>query len=249
MDRRRTTSGRLGLLACLLGATPAAAAPPSWSEEVPARDAIVRTGLFAGKTWPVSPRFQLEAVAPECRDRVRAVLERPSLHARGPVETFHCQPPTYHWLLDHPDRAVRGWHKMGARCADIADRGNGRFGWKDDQGSDVYWDTVVRGADQRVWYAEGAVRVGPLLPLVPVRAVVILYITQGHDAKGRPAVRHEAELVLHTDNRVAALAARVMGVSAPRAAEQYVGQIQTFFAVLAWHLYRHPEKAKALLDD
>src|SRR5260370_731922 len=151
MDRRRTTPGRPGLFACLLGAAPVAAPPPGGSE-----------------------------------------------HARG-----------------------------GA----------------------VYWDAVLRDPRQRVWYAEGSVRAGPLLPRIPVRAVVVLYITEGHDAKGRPAIRHEGELVLHTDNRLVALAARVMGVSAPHAAEQYVAQIQTFFAALAWHLDRHPEKAKTLLAD
>jgi hypothetical protein len=250
MDRRRTTPGRLGLLACLLGAAPVAAGPPGWSEDVPASGALVRTGLFSSrKAAPVSPRFQIEAVTPECRDRVRAVLEHPSLHAHGPVETFHCQPSVYHWLLDHPDRAVIGWQKMGAKCAAINDRGGGRFGWKDEQGSDVYWETVLRDPRQRVWYAEGSVRVGPLLPRIPLRAVVILYITEGHDAKGRPAIRHEGELVLHTDNRMVALAARVMGVSAPHAAEEYVAQIQMFFAALAWHLDRHPDKAKSLLGE
>jgi hypothetical protein len=207
------------------------------------RGSRVRTGQFASrKTVPVSPRFRLEAVAPECRDRVRAVLEHPSLHAHGPVETFHCQPSMYHWLLDHPDRAVGGYQKLGVKCAAITDRGNGRFGWKDKQGSDIYWDTVLRDSSQRVWYAVGAGRAGSLK--IPLRAVVILYITEGHDREGRPAIRHEGELILHTDNR---LAAQVMAVFGPHAAEQYVGQIQTFFAALAWHLDRHPEKAKALL--
>jgi hypothetical protein len=197
----------------------------------------------------VSPRFHLEAVSPDYQKRVRSVLERPTLFARGPVETFHCQPTLYRWLLDHPDRAVQGWIKLGAKCAHITDRGNGRFGWKDDHGSDVHWDTVVRSSRQHVWYAEGAVRIGPLLPLAPVRAVIILHIQEGHDASGRPAIRHEGELVLHTDSKAAALVARLMGASVPRTAEQYVAQIQTFFAALAWHVDEHPEKAQNLLTD
>lgn len=250
MNRRRMTSGWLGLLAWLGIALPARPEPPAaYGPDGPTAVAPrTRTGLFsARKAWPVSPRFRLEAVPPDYRDRVRAVLERPTLHARGPLETFRCQVAMYHWLLDHPDRAVRGWLKMGAKCARIGDRGNGRFGWKDEQGSDVYWDTVVRGSRQHVWYAEGGVRVGPLLPLIPVRAVVILYIQEGHDATGRAAIRHDGELVVRTDSRAAALVARLMGASAPRTAEQYMGQIQTFFAALAWHLDEHPEKAHTLL--
>ena len=47
---------------------------------------------------------------------------------------------------------------MGAQCAQITIRDDGRFGWKDDQGGDVWWEPVVRTAKQRVWYAEGKAR-------------------------------------------------------------------------------------------
>ncbi len=122
-------------------------------------------------------------------------------------------------------------------------------GWRDEQGSDMSWQAVVRAPSEQVWYAEGVVRPGPLLPLITVRALLVLHITEGHDAAGRSAVRHQGELVLRTDSRAANLAARLLGASAPRMAEQYVAQIQTFFAALAWHLDEHPEKARKLLRE
>src|SRR5207248_10821474 len=117
-------------------------------------------------------------MAAEDQARVQAVLDRPTMTARGPVETFHCRPSVYHWLLDHPDRAAKMWQGLGAQCAAIDDRGGGRFGWKDGQGSDLVWEAVVRSPAQQVWFAEGVVRPGALLPLVTVRAVVVLHITE-----------------------------------------------------------------------
>ena len=255
MDYRRRMPGWLGLMVCLAG-------PSAWCGEPvqadsPSRASPTETVVLAGwfrrsdsaKPLPAWPRLDLDALPEEYRARVLALLEKPTIQAQGPAEAFHCQPVVYHWLLDHPDRAVEMWRKLGAEVTPISARGNDRFGWKDDQGSDMHWDVVVRAPHEQVWYAEGVVRPGPLLPVVPVRALLVLHITAGHDAEGRSAVRHQAELVLRTDSRAANLAARLLGASAPRMAEQYVAQIQTFFAALAWHLDEHPEKARKLIGQ
>jgi hypothetical protein len=181
------------------------------------------------------------------RDKVRAVLRRPALRVQGPAESFACQLPFYYWLLDHPQEAVRLWQGLGVPCAAIELRGPDGFGWRDGQGSDLTWHTVARTPAQRVWYAEGQVKPGQLLPSAAVRAVVCLHHVEGRGPEGRPAIRHHVELFVQTDNRALALAARVLGASAPRLAEQYVAQVQTFFGALAWYLDEHPEQARALL--
>jgi hypothetical protein len=194
-------------------------------------------------------RVPLEQLPAEVRERVRTVVEQPTLSTRGPVEVFTCQPAVYHWLLDHPDQTVRLWRGLGAKATEIQDRGNGVFGWQDGHGGDVHWETVLRGPRQRVWYAEGQVRPGALLPTVPVQAVAVLDITEGHDADGRPALRHQMSLLVHTDSQAIALAARLLGASAPHVAEQYVGQMEMFFAAMAWYLDQHPEQAERLFGE
>src|SRR5262249_23762841 len=116
----------------------------------------------------------LDAIHAAYRDKVAQVISQPSLHTRGPVEVFRGQPQFYHWLLDHPDQAVLIWRRLGARCTDITDRGRGRFGYTDRQGSDIAWETVLSTPTQRVWFAEGVATPGMLVPAAPVRAVVIL---------------------------------------------------------------------------
>jgi len=88
-----------------------------------------------------------------------------------------------------------------------------------------------------------------LLPQVSVKALFVVHIVEGRDAKGRAAVRHRGEVVLHCDSKAIALATRLLGASAPRMAEEYVGQVQTFFAALAWYLNEHPERTEKLLAE
>jgi hypothetical protein len=195
----------------------------------------------------LAAQVPLDEIPASARDKVRAVLEHPTISTRGQPEYFNGQPAMYQWLLDHPDRAAAAWKRLGAKVADISDRGNGRFGWSDDQGSDVQWDTVYQGPQMRVWHAEGKVRPGALMPLATVQAVIVLHCAEGRDNDGKATLRHQIEMVLHTDSRAIALAARVFGASAPRVAEQYVSQVEMFFSALTWYFDQHPDKTEALL--
>jgi hypothetical protein len=190
----------------------------------------------------------LDEIPASLRTKVRGVMEKPTLSTRGQAETFTCEPKVYQWLLEHPDRAAVAWRRLGAKVADIADKGNGVFGWSDAQGGDIRWQAVYRGTQMRVWHAEGKVRPAALTPLVPVQAVVVLRYTEGRDTDNRPIIRHQAELMLHTDSKSMSLAARLFGTSAPRLAEQYVSQVETFFSALSWYLEQHPERMEKLLE-
>lgn len=188
-------------------------------------------GLIWTKTAnaaPPVPSLQQQAAArvpllevPEpLRRRVRQVIERPTLFSHGPAEAFTGWPALYHWLLDHPDRAVVAWRKLGATCTDITDRGGGRFVWKDGQGSVVNWQTIHNSAALRIWYAEGQVRPGLLLPAVSVRAVLLLRHGNRSDGPGRMLIFHQADVFLQTDSKTAALLAQMLGPSAAGLAEQ-----------------------------
>jgi hypothetical protein len=215
--------------------------------------------LMAGTLWaslvtaqePVNKtlmcRVPLDSLPEKVRDQVRQVLEQPTLTTRGHSEVFPCKPALYYWFLDHPDQAAIVWKRLGAQCVELNDRGHGCFGWKDDQGSDLHWETVYRSPRLRVLFAEGQVRPAAMLPLVPVQAVLLLQHLEGTDGAGKPLLKHQAELLIHTDSKTAALIAKVVGTSAPKFAEQYVAQLQMFFAALPWYIDRHPEQRNALL--
>src|SRR5579875_1031252 len=250
MGCRRKTLGWLLMMVCAAAANAAAAQTmsegpqvvPAEAGAVPATPPVVQQGFLPA---PVP----LEELPPSLRERVRFVLEHPTLSSRGPLEAFRCRPSLYYWLLDHPDLAVHLWRGLGAKCTEIRTCGDGSFAWKDTHNGEVHWRTIVRNAKQRVWYAEGRVKAGPMLPAVSIRAVVVLNYQEGSDSKGKPAVRHQMDLILHTDSRAVSLAARLFGASAPRLAEEYVSQLEMFFGDQAWYLSEHPDKAATLFQE
>jgi len=190
----------------------------------------------------------LQDVPDRFREGVKITVEKPALFSQGPVETFACAPPFYYWLLEHPDRGVVAWRRLGAQCVMIVDRGAGRFGWTDEHGSDLQWEAVYHSNDRHIWYAEGKVRPAPLLPLVPVKAVVVLRYSEQTAPNGAKMMQHQADMFLHTDSAGAALATKLLGPAAPRMAEQCVTQMQMFFAGLAWYVHRYPGREANLLS-
>jgi hypothetical protein len=196
---------------------------------------------------PLDSAVPLDEMPTSQRALAQSVIERPTLAARGPTETFVCRPDHYYWFLDHPDRAVTAWRKLGAKCVSIVPRGDGSYGWNDDNGSELVWQTLHRGTGVRVWFAEGKVRPAALLPLVPVKAVLVLHHDEGRNSDGATVIEHHSELFLHTDSKTATALTKMMGQSAPKLAEQGLGQLQLFFAGLSWYLQRHPEQVDVLM--
>lgn len=181
------------------------------------------------------------------RDKVQRVLDQPTLFARGPAEEFRGQAQMYHWLLDHPDRAALAWRRLGAPCLEISDQGGGRFRWADGQDNSVHWETIYRSSELRIWYAEGSGRPAPMLPLVPMRAVVVLRYVEKADSLGRSRIGHQADLFAQTDSKTAALVAKILGPSVQRLTEQSITQLEMFFSCLLGYLDRHPDQVAMLL--
>jgi hypothetical protein len=63
---------------------------------------------------------------------------------------------------------------------------------------------------------------------------------------GGTAVKHQSEVVIHTDNKAANAITKLMGQSAPKLAQEGLGQLQLFFAALSCYLDRHPERVEPL---
>jgi hypothetical protein len=203
-----------------------------------------------GAASPVPPSFPIPVEELTARNQeVAQVLRHPTLVAGGPTEIFECEPRQYRFFLEHPDRAVEVWRRMGAKCVSITDRGDGQFGWSDDLGSEVTWETVHKSKDVRVWYAHGKVRPGPVMPMVPIEVVVVLHHHEVPSSTGKKTIEHHSEVYLHTDSKTAQVFARLMGTSTTRLAEHGLGQMQLFFSALCWYLDRHPERARVLLRE
>lgn len=205
--------------------------------------------IFAAKKQEPMVQVPLHQVTPAFQESVKGILEKPTLSARSQPESFSADVDAYQYFLDHPERAVAAWRKLNAKCVSIQAHGNQQFSWSDENGSEVAWRTVLKQPEMRVWYAEGKVKPGPLLPIVPVKVVVVLRCQQVVMPNGAQGLQHQTDMSIHTDSKTATLLTKMLGPSAQRMAEQGLGQFQFFFGGLSYYLNRHPEQAAVLLRD
>jgi hypothetical protein len=205
--------------------------------------------IFGAKKQEPAVTIPLQSVNATQREAVRQILEKPTLSARSQAETFPAKVDAYRYFLDHPERAVTAWRRLQAKCVSIQAHGNQQFSWADENGSEVTWQTVLSQPDLRVWYAEGKVKPGPLLPLVPVKVVVVLRYTEILLPDGKVGLQHQTDMAIHTDSKTALVVTKMLGPSAQRMAEQGLGQFQFFFGGLSFYLSRYPEQAAALMRD
>lgn len=228
------------------GAASASAAP---ANPAPANVTSGRKLLPFRKQEPKAHDLPLEALPEAHRRLARQVLDKPAFAALGPSETFYCKPDQYRWFLDHPDRAVAAWRRLGAKCTSITPKGEQQFGWTDDLGSEVTWEAIHRGGDLRIWYAEGKVKPSAVMPMVPIKALVVMRHKETKNDDGAALITHHAELYVQTDSKTAGMVARMLGPASQRVAEQGLGQLQLFFSGLSWYLDRHPEHEHLLLRE
>lgn len=203
----------------------------------------LRPSVSAKSNWTAP--IPLEGLEAEIRDKVRRVVQSPTITTRAPAEQF--PDSLYDWMLDHPDRVAKAWRRLGVPCLGISSKEAGRFSCSDGQGNDLNWQTVWRGAEGRIWYAEGQCRAAAHLPAIPVRAVAILHCAKHRDEMGNPVVTHYVDIFISTDSRAANLVAKLIGPAAPRLAEQGATQLLMFFSGMSRHLHENRDQAMNLL--
>jgi hypothetical protein len=196
---------------------------------------------------PPAPTAVPDAVAPAFRDAVGRVLRSPTVSTRYAEEAFAAHPNVYAWMLDHPDRVSLAWERLQVPCVEIADLGNGKFRWADETGSELTWQKAGTLADGLIWYATGKVKPAALLPMVPVRAVVVLRYPAATDASGTTKLKPEVAAYVQTDSRAANALLRMLGPATPKMAEQGAEQLMYFFSGIAAYLHKHPDQVKAVL--
>jgi hypothetical protein len=248
MTFSRTRILRLGSLSLLAGLSYPAAVEAQYpasepqvrpAPEVPQLRNKTASSITAARMVP------LDSINPALRERVHKVLFQPTLATHAPAEEFQASPKIYHWLMDHPDRTTLAWQRMGVPCSPIADRGQGKFSWSDTQGSEVIWSTVVDTPQMRVWYAEGHVKIGALVPSIPIQFAVVVRHAIPSTEVGK--IQHEVDIFCHADSRAVNLVYRLVGPTADRMAQEAAEQMLLFFSAMSTYLTQHPQQVERLL--
>jgi hypothetical protein len=238
-SRVKQASRALGiLLGGAIGAAGTSAAPPP----LPAM-------LASPSAAPApQPRMTLlDSVKPEFRDAVARCMSKPTVSTRATGEEVVCTIAVYEWLYEHPDRVALAWQRLKVPSIPIHDMGNGKFGWTDEFGSEIVWQTVGTFPDGRIWYAAGKVKAAAATPSIPVQSVVIVRHKKRIEKDGVALYVPVVEAFMHSDSKAANLILRVLGPTVPNVAEQAAGQLLDFFGGIAGFVQRHPDRADELL--
>jgi hypothetical protein len=236
--RVKRASRALGvLLGVALGAGAAAAPPP-----LPA-------ALASPSATPAAqPRpGVLECVKPEYRAAVARCMSKPTVSTRAAGEEVVCTVAVYEWLYEHPDRVALAWQRLKVPAIPISSMGNGKFGWTDEYGSEIVWQTVGTFPEGRVWYATGKVKAAPAAPSIPVQGVVVVRHKKRVEQDGVALFAPTVEAYMHSDSKAANLVLRVLGPAVPGVAEEAAGQLLDFFGGIAAYVQKNPARADELL--
>jgi hypothetical protein len=100
-----------------------------------------------------------------------------------------------------------------------------------------------------IWYANGKVKPGALLPTVPVKAVAVLHAprTAVEGKAGVADFAPKVQIYLYSESRPAQAMLRILGPAGPRMAEQGAEQLMLFFSGPTRYIYRHPDELASLL--
>lgn len=237
-SRVKQVSRALGLLlGGAVGASTLASPPPLPAILVP--QSTVPTQL-------VRPNL-LDAVNPEFRDAVAKCMAKATVSTRARGDEVVCTVAVYEWLYEHPDRVALAWQRLKVPSIPINDLGNGKFGWTDEYGSEVVWQTVGTFTDGRIWYATGKVKAAPATPSIPVQSVVVVRHKKRIEKDGVALYAPVVEAYMHSDSKAANLVLRVLGPAVPNVAEQAASQLLDFFGGIAAYVQKHPDRADELL--
>ena len=144
-------------------------------------------------------------------------------------------------------RVALAWQRLKVPSIPIADMGTGRFGWTDEYGSEIVWQTVGTFSEGRVWYAKGKLKAGVAAPAIPVQSVVVVRHKKRIEKDGVALFAPTIEAYMLSDSRAANLILRVLGPTVPNIAEQAASQLLDFFGGIAAYVQKHPTKADELL--
>ncbi len=184
------------------------------------------------------------------RDALLKVMKAPTVTALGQADEFTAHNDVYQWLLDHPDRTAVAWRRLGIEAMDIKPTRDGGFIYKDDQGTEMAWKCVAKSDAGRIWYAEGKVKAGALIPSVPVQAVAVLrHVEKANPKTADSSIKHQVEIFMLTDSKAAAMVTKAVGDQAPKMAQQGADQLLAFFSGVAKYAHAKPDKADALFAE
>ncbi|MFO0901682.1 MAG: hypothetical protein U0939_01710 [Pirellulales bacterium] len=192
------------------------------SSRAAANEAGVDAGELARSLIP------FEQLTPPTQDRLRGVVERPTLHRRLPVQVNGCDPDLYVFFLRHPEVVVNMWQLMGITTLSVRRTGAYSFDARDGVGTQAKVELIYGTPDTHVYFADGAYE-GPLLKRrTPGRAVLVLKSGYTKGQQDRTQVTSQLDAFLQLDQTGAEVVVRTLQPLIGKTADHNFGETLLF---------------------
>jgi hypothetical protein len=97
-----------------------------------------------------------DKLTPEQIEKVRSVVNKPSLYRRLPTQVIRCDPDLYLFVMNHPEVLANIWQLMGIEDVVLQPTLDGRFLADDGAGTRGKGEFLYRSFDTHLVYAEGS---------------------------------------------------------------------------------------------
>ena len=141
-----------------------------------------------------------DQLSPEAQRRIGAVVSKPTVFRRLPVQVVDCDASLHLFLVRNPEVVVNIWELMGITQIELQRTGPFTYKAADGMGTKSAVELVYGTSDIHLIYGEGTYD-GPLLPR-PVRGRCVLLLKSGYvsTAEGRVHVTNRLDVFLQLDN-------------------------------------------------
>lgn len=185
-------------------------------------------------------RLPYSELAPADRERVRPVLESPTLFRRLPKIRCEIDPRTYTFFTAHPDVAVSIWRAMGISEMQLYQTGPREYETDLRDGTQGVITVLHSSSGRQVVLCEGQFK-SPLLAK-PIQSTGLLALETEftRDAGGRTFVTHTADVfVLFPSNTVEAVA-RLISPMSFKMADRNFEEVTLFLRLMDEAMCRQP---------
>ena len=226
--KHRAVQGMLivASLACLLLGGPPA--PASAAEAAQLKASTSREArLDAVKSIP------LNKLDPEARRAVSAVVNKPTIFRRLPVQVIDCDPELYQFLVRNPEVVIGIWDVMGISNIAMQRRDDTSYVADDGAGTTGTVQFVHSADDTHVIYSEGLYD-GPMFPR-PIRGRCVMVLKSGfvRETNGRHYVTSRIDTFIQLDNTGLELLAKTFQPLVGRLADYNFTETAGFLASLS----------------
>lgn len=224
-------------------AAPGPAAPAGAIEAVPPRlrlEVQEKGNSSRDELQAAIRRFPFSQLDPTDRERIRPVLESPTLFRRLPKIRCEIDPRGYTFFTAHPDVAVSIWRAMGISEMQLYQTGPREYETDLRDGTQGVITVLHSSSGRQVVLCEGQFK-SPLLAR-PIQSTGLLALETAftRDATGRTFVTHTADVfVLFPSNTVEAVA-RLISPMSFKMADRNFEEVTLFLRLMDEAMCRQP---------